>query len=187
MVQRIILNFNRHLANFFAAYLVLACPWAIALPDDSQQPIHITADQALRNEKEGITIYNGHVELEQGSLHITADKITIYSIEEEADKIIAKGKPALLRQQPELEKGLIQARANVIEYYKKEARVHLKQDARIEQDGSLVTGETIDYFIDEQLVKAGSNRTREDSRVQVVIPAQTLQNREDEDGATTGE
>ena len=180
------MNFKPCAASLLTVFAIITGPSASALPEDSQQPIHITADQALRNEKEGITVYNGHVELEQGSLHITADKITIYSLEEEADKIIAKGKPALLRQQPELEKGLLQARANIIEYYKKEARIHLKQDARIEQDGSRVTGETIDYFIDEQLVKAGSIRTREDSRVTVVIPAEALQNQEDKDGATAG-
>jgi lipopolysaccharide export system protein LptA len=155
-----------------------------ALPDDQEQPIHITADQALRDEKGGFTVYSGNVQMSQGSLHISADKITIFRIVEEADKIVARGTPAQLQQQPDPEKGLVYARANVIEYYKMEARIHLRKDAQIEQDGSSVTGETIDYYINEQLVKAGSNRSREDSRVQVVIPAQSLQNSEANSGAT---
>ncbi len=160
---------------------------SIALPEDSEQPIRITADQALRNEKEGLTVYKGNVELNQGSLHITADRITIYRIVEEADKIVARGSPALLRQKPDPKKGPIEARAQIIEYYKIEARVHLAQDASIEQDGSRVTGETIDYYIDQQLVKAGSNRTEEDSRVEVIIPAQSLQKSEDDSGASESE
>jgi len=156
----------------------------LALPDDQGQPIRITADQALRDEKGGFTVYSGHVEMDQGSLHISADKITIFRIVEEADKIVAKGKPALLQQQPDPEKGLVNARAGTIEYYKLESRVHLKHEAQIEQDGSSVTGETIDYYIDEQLVKAGSSRNREDSRVEVVIPAQSIQNSEAGSGAT---
>ena len=155
-----------------------------SLPDDREQPIRITADQALRNEKEGFTVYTGNVEMVQGTLHITANKITIYRIVEEADKIVAKGRPAHLQQQPELEKGLVNAHAEIIEYYKDEARVHLKQNARIEQDGSQVTGDTIDYYVNEQLVKAGSNRSKEDSRVVVVIPAQAIQKSEDSSGTT---
>jgi lipopolysaccharide export system protein LptA len=155
-----------------------------ALPEDREQPIRVTADQALRNEKEGFTVYSGNVEMVQGTLNITANKITIYRLVEEADKIVAKGHPAHLQQQPEAGKGLVSAQAEIIEYYKDEARVHLKQNARIEQDGSKVTGDTIDYYVNEQLVKAGSNRTKEDSRVVVVIPAQAIQKSEDNSGAT---
>jgi lipopolysaccharide export system protein LptA len=172
----------------FLLALVSAClvDSALALPEDQQQPIRISADQALRNEKEGITVYSGNVEMEQGSLHISADRITIYRIVEEADKIVAKGQPAQLQQQPDPNKGPVKASAGVIEYYKIEERVHLKHDARIEQDGSRVTGETIDYYIAEQLVKAGSSRANDDSRVQVVIPAQSLQKNGSESGAADG-
>ena len=174
-------------ALLLALWGILLTGTAVALPEDRQQPINITADQALRNEKEGLTVYKGNVELQQGSLLITADKITIYRIVEEADKIVAKGQPAQLQQQPEPDKSLVKARAGIIEYYKAEARVHLRHDAQIEQEGSRVTGETIDYFIDEQLIKAGSNRSREDSRVEVVIEAQALQKNEGDSGATDSE
>lgn len=167
------------------ACLLASAAWA--LPEDRDQPIRITADQALRNEKEGYTVYTGNVKMDQGSLRISADKITIYRIVEDADKIVAKGKPAELQQQPDPEKGVIEARAEVIEYYKAEARVLLKHSAYIEQDGSKVTGETIDYYIDEQLVKAGSRRDKDDSRVEVVIPAQATQKSEAASGATDSE
>jgi lipopolysaccharide export system protein LptA len=159
---------------------------AQALPEDANQPIHVTADQALHNEKQGFTVYNGHVEMEQGSLRISADKITIYRMTDEADKIVAKGQPAQMQQQPEPGKGPIKAQAGVIEYYKTEARIHLRIGAQIEQDGSTVRGETIDYYIDDQLVKAGSNRSREDSRVEVVIPAQSIRTSEGERGEAKG-
>ncbi len=158
-----------------------------ALEEDNLKPIRISADKALRNEKEGFTVYSGNVEMEQGSLRINAKKITIYRIAEEADRIVARGKPAHLQQQPEPGKGVVQAQAGIIEYYKGEARIHLKQNARIEQDGAKVAGETIDYYIDEQLVKAGSNRKNADSRVEVIIPAQNVPKREGGSGATDRE
>jgi lipopolysaccharide export system protein LptA len=180
-------NAGHHAVLLLALSGMLLTTTVAALPEDRQQPINITADQALRNEKEGFTVYNGNVELQQGSLHITADKITIYRIVEEADKIVAKGRPAQLQQQPEPDKSPVKASAGIIEYYKAEARVRLKQDAQIEQEGSRVSGETIDYFIDEQLIKAGSNRSKEDSRVEVVIEARALQKNEGSSGTTDRE
>jgi len=154
-----------------AAFLcTLMAPAVLALPEDRAQPIVINADQALRDEKQGLTIYSGNVQLDQGTLHISADRITIFRIVEDGDKIVAEGQPARLQQLPNLGEELMHANAGVIEYYKAEERVHLKQDAQIEQGGSIVTGQTIEYFISEQLVKAKSNATQVDSRVQVVIP-----------------
>ena len=150
--------------------LTLPAGLAQALPDDQDQPIHITADKALRDEKLGFTVYSGNVQMDQGSMRLEADKLTIYHVNEDADKIVAEGQPAKMQQQPELDKGTVYAQAGVIEYFKNEDRVHLQTDARIEQDGSLVAGDSIDYFIEEQLVKADSDTADESKRVQVVIP-----------------
>jgi lipopolysaccharide export system protein LptA len=155
-----------------------------ALPEDREQPIRITADQAIRDEKQGFTVYSGNVQMDQGSLHIDADKITIYHSQEDASRVIAEGAPARMHQQPEPDKGLVMAEANKIEYFKEEDRALLTQNARIQQDGSTVTGDTIEYFISEQLVRADSNQDAADSRVEVVIPAQTLENTKDNRGDT---
>jgi len=153
-----------------ALSLALGSGHSLALPDDRDQPIHISADKALRDEKQGVTVYSGSVQMNQGSMHIEADTLTIYHIEAEADKIVAEGRPAKMRQRPDMEKGPVHARALVIEYYQREEKVHLKTEARVEQDGAIVTGDSIDYFIAEELVKADSDGTREGNRVQVVIP-----------------
>lgn len=173
---------NKLLTLLIAALL---SPIAAALEDDRSQPIRISADQALRDEKQGVTVYSGNVKMDQGSLYISADKITIFRIVDEADKIVAQGKPAHLQQRPEPDKGLIHAEADTIEYYKAESRIHLRESARLQQDGSTVTGATIEYYIDEQRIVAGSERTEED-RVRVVIEANTLQQDEGASGDTEG-
>lgn len=175
---------GRACALLLALLIVAFSGTVVGLPDDREQPIRITADQALRDEKQGFTEYTGNVRMDQGSLHIEADKITIYHIGEEADKIVAEGAPAHMQQQPELDKGLMHARANVIEYYKVEDRVHLRENAQVEQDGSTVAGDTIDYFITEQLVRADSNQAESSSRVEVVIPAQVVNEQESDSGPT---
>ena len=163
--------------------LSLGSLYANALPGDREQAIHISADKALRDEKKGLTVYSGNVALDQGSLHISADRITVYRIEEEGDKIIAKGQPALVQQQANENEDVMRAHADVIEYYKSEDRLRLHSNAQIEQGGSTVKGQTIDYFITQQLVKAVSDQSQEDSRVEVVIPASRLEKKEGESGA----
>jgi len=164
--------------------LALAATAARALPGDRDQPIHITADKALRDEVEGVTIYTGNVELVQGSMELEADKLTIYHNTDVADEIIAEGNPARMRQQPELDKALVHARARVITYYKNEDKVHLQTDARIEQEGAVVEGDAIDYFIAKQLITAESDQSREDNKVVVVIPPSV---RKDSDSDTPKE
>ncbi len=159
----------------------------LALPDDRDQPIRIEADEALRDEKQGFTRYEGNVKMVQGSLHIEADQITVYHDEQQADRILANGKPARLQQQPALDKAPVKARAEIIEYHKSEDRVQLRQNAHIEQDGSIVTGDSIDYYISEQLVRADSDKSRGDGRVQVVIPAQALEEDKDDSGTADSE
>ena len=74
---------------------------ALALPDDQQQPIKIAADTATRDERAGITIYEGNVQLTQGSLKIVADMLTVTQNGSTANIIVATGNPATLTQQPE--------------------------------------------------------------------------------------
>lgn len=169
--------------TFAAAAWLLLAPGAIALPEDRQQPIRISADQALRDERQGFTEYTGNVRLQQGSLQIEAEKITVFHQQVAADRILAEGNPARLQQQPQADKGIVHAAAQRIEYFKAEERVHMRRKARIEQEGSIVTGDSIDYYMAEQRVRADSGQREDGGRVEVVIPAQVL---EDENGAASG-
>lgn len=168
--------------------LLLSLPAALtqALPTDRDQPIHITADKALRDEKKGVTIYSGHVQLVQGSLELKADKLTIHHTSEDAEEIIAEGHPAKMRQQPEVDKGVVNAHAEVIHYFRTEERVVLQSDARLEQDGAVVTGNSIEYLIAKQLITAESDPTNPNGPVVVVIPP-NVQQKEGGSGATKSE
>lgn len=173
-------------APFVLATLLLGSLGAkavLALPDDRLQAIEITAERAYRDEKAGFTVYSGQVILEQGSLHIEADKVTIFHDREAADRIIAIGKPARLRQQPEPDKGFVTASAGRIVYVKSRERITLLEAAVIEQDGAVVSGESIDYYMAEQRVLADAGAQGDDARVQVFIPAAVVEERSAEEGA----
>lgn len=146
-----------------------------ALPEDSEQPIFINSNSAMKDDKQGLTIYKGSVDMTQGTLRIDAEKITIYSNAEAVTKIIAEGKPAKLKQKPEIDKGDVTARASMIEYWVGEKKLRLSQNAHIDQDGSTIKGETIRYDMSNARIEAdgGTETTPNKGRVQVVIPPRT--------------
>ena len=157
---------------------------ALALPGDADQPIRITADTAIRDEKQGFTVYRGSVHMIQGSMDIVADTITIFHETAQADKIVAEGKPAKMHQRPQIGEPLIRATAEIIEYYKTEERVHLKINAYITQDGSSVTGDSIEYHIADELIQAGSEQAPDGQQVRVVIAPKALRDEESVDGSS---
>ena len=152
-------------------------PTAHALPDDRNQPIRITADSAIRDERQGETRYTGSVELTQGSLQINADTLTLRQGDGETQIITATGSPASLRQIPEADSPPIEATAGKIEYNQNADTVTLTQDARIEQDGAIVTGAVIDYVLGERRVTAsGTTETKDDKqRVEMIIPPSAIE------------
>jgi len=166
--------------------LVLGAASVVALPEDRLKAISISAERAERHERGGYTVYSGDVVLEQGSLHIEADQLTIYHDREAADRIIAVGAPARMRQQPAVDKGFVHASANRIVYEKSKQLVRLSTAASIEQDGAVVTGDSIEYFMAEQRVRADSAASDDKARVQVFIPADVIEEQAGDEGKRAG-
>ncbi len=161
-----------------ASAVIAISPLAIALPEDSQQPIHISSDSAIRDDKRGLTIYEGDVDITQGTLNIRADKVTIYSDAKQVTKMIALGKPARFKQKPEPEKGDVIAKADTIEYRVTKKIITLTDNASLDQDGSKITGDKIDYDINAARIEAAGSSQPENGngRVNVVIPPAPSQN-----------
>jgi lipopolysaccharide export system protein LptA len=145
------------------------------LEEDKEQPIQIVADKAVRDEQAGETRYEGNVILTQGSLQIISDQLIIYHDQQSADVIVAIGSPATLVQQPAPEQSPVAAEAERIEYIRSEDLIRLLNNARVEQDGSILSGKQIDYLVTERKVRAAGAADGEgESRVEVVIPPENL-------------
>ncbi len=77
------------------AALLLVTPLATwGLDTDRNQPIHIEADRATLEEKGNKSIFEGNVELRQGTLQLHGDHMTVLLTNRQVDKIILTGKPA---------------------------------------------------------------------------------------------
>lgn len=157
-----------------AAALLLLLPAAVpvrALPDDRDQPIYISSDRAERDERKGTTVYTGDVEVDQGTLHISADSVTILESDDAVSQILATGQPAKMRQKPAVDREPVYARARTIQYEVAGEVLTLVDEASVTQEGTTVTGDRIVYFVREQRVKASGGGTASgQERVKVVIP-----------------
>jgi len=143
-----------------------------ALPDDVNQPIRVMADNAVRDESRGQTIYSGDVTISQGSLVISAESIIILESNSEVASIVASGQPATLSQQLSLDGEIVNASADSIKYSIETAVVQLMDNAALTQGGSKISSQQITYNVRDQIINAQS--AGNGSRVEMVIPAKVI-------------
>lgn len=169
------------LTNICLCLMALLPAAASALPNDQQQPLHISSDTAEVDDLKGISIYRGAVYITQGSIKLKAKKVTIYSNNQGISKLVAIGSPAHFQQLPESGGEIMHAFGNTIEYYVAEERIKLKKQAKLEQEKNVFTGERIDYDIKRRVVNAYSdsnqgNSSSDSPRVNLVIQPNKINN-----------
>ncbi len=149
--------------SLIIALLISILPIAShALESDATQEITIQSNSADFDRKSGIANYIGNVIFEQGTLKITADKITLFSNEhKKLTKAVAKGESAHFQQLMEGDKGLTKAEAQTITYRTADKNITLVKDAILNQEGNEFTGETIVYNMIEESVSAKGGTTTE--------------------------
>ena len=128
--------------------LVLLASGAVAhaLSTDSDQPISILADRAEHDDATRMTIYRGNVVIDQGSLHITGETVTInFDAHDEVTKITTVGAPAHFRQLPDGDTGYRKAWARHMEYFPEQDLIMLSGEALYEKDGSRVQADRLVY------------------------------------------
>jgi len=144
-------------------------PGAAALTTDREQPIQIEADSADADDAQKITIYKGDVIIDQGTLRITGDHVTIhYNERGDFTKLIALGNPARFRQLPDGaadEEGNYQrARASRMEYFKENDSIVLLGNAVYGQGGDRVAADRIDYDSRNSRMKARTLTAAKDGK-----------------------
>jgi lipopolysaccharide export system protein LptA len=135
--------------------------WALALPEDRDQPIEINADTAVINEKENRARYEGAVVVTQGTLKLNGDLVDLSTNESgEVDSFIATGAPARfenLRRETDAEP--VRGRAAQIEYSYDTDLVVLTGDAEITTEDSVFAGPEITYALESGEVVASGSRS----------------------------
>lgn len=161
----------------FVLFMVLNSHIIIAA---SKDPINIEADNAKIIEKEGKSIYTGNVILIQGTIRLTADSVTVTSVDGKLNQITAKGKPVRYEEKGQTSDGDISGQAELLEYFTTENRILLLDNAKLTQGRTQFSGNRIEYNTDTDIVTAEVSKTGSE-RVQVIIEPEKLLGKPDDE------
>ncbi len=136
--------------KIFLIALLILFGHATALVTDSTEPIEVSANTVVIDEREKLSTYTGKASITQGSLTLNAQTIQLFNNQQGVIKVIAKGtykQPAYYQQNQPNQPRFIEARALEITYLIKQELLHLKGKAYLMQGFDSFSGATLDYDI----------------------------------------
>ena len=141
-----------------------------ALESDQDQPIELTADYADIDESRGLSIYKGDVDLQQGSMRLRADIVTVHHVDRKPERMVAEGQPVKFQQQSD--KGPVKGEARRAEYEVGTENLILIGDAVVVQGKDSMRSDRIIYDRVRSVVKAGAAaKGKERVRISIQPPA----------------
>jgi lipopolysaccharide export system protein LptA len=150
-----------------ALFLLLLPTQLWALGSDGDQPIEVEADSLEIREAENISIYEGSVNLVQGSLQISCDRMVIhFNDANELQLIEMTGDPASLRQLDNDQQEML-GQAKQIDYIEAQSLIELRGTARFDHAGDIIEGDLIRVNTESNAIQAGSSES--DQRVKMLI------------------
>ncbi|MFK8027174.1 MAG: lipopolysaccharide transport periplasmic protein LptA [Gammaproteobacteria bacterium] len=139
-----------------------------ARSDDSEKPIHITADTAELNEKSGISIYRGDVKMVQGTTILHGDIITVYTANNEVEKMISVGDLATYEEITD-DGDKVYAESEEMIHNSSENKVELFRRGKITQVGNIIRSDYILYLTEEGVIDTGTKK----DRIEMIIQPKT--------------
>ena len=151
---------------------ILICSNTFALPDDKEQRVDVSSDSSELFLDENKVIHYGTEEnpvvINQGSMRIEGQEVTIINENGEPKTITAIGNPARFQQQPEVDKAIIYGKGDKIFFDNTIQFLTMNEDAELIQEGNILRGFHVEYDMVAQKARANSNGNEED-RVNMVI------------------
>lgn len=152
------------IALFMAMFIMSS---AQARQSDFSKPIDVNADRSEFDEKAGVQLLIGNVEIIQGTMLIKADRIAIsLDNNNQLSKIEGSGSPILFQQENEAGEQ-VTGQANSIEYDAINGSLVLTGNATLEQPRQRLQSDRIVFNSTEQKVSAeGGESGRVSIRIQ---------------------
>lgn len=161
--------------NLLTALLLFTLP-AITWAADSVEKIFISADQMQMNINSGKSVYTGNVNISQGTLVLTGDKVTLKRSNDEVERITVTGKPARYKQVNEAGEP-IEAQSEHMLYIASQNQLTLTINAHLQQPDVKLSSQKIIYDTQKRIVIAGGNdekkttdaKTKKTQRVNIML------------------
>ena len=132
-------------ACLLLAAAALGVPPANAERSDRAKPLNIEADRLSLDDLKKESLFEGNVQLTQGSLMLRADRVVVRQDEQGFNYAFATGAPAYFRQKREGFDEYIEGFAQRLEYDGKQDKVEMFTEARVKKGIDEVRGDYISY------------------------------------------
>ncbi|HTM63635.1 MAG TPA: lipopolysaccharide transport periplasmic protein LptA [Gammaproteobacteria bacterium] len=126
-----------------------------ALPGDSKEMLHIKADSTIINYKRGTKYFQGNVIVDQGTTHITADRMTTKENDKHLiEEAIAYGINDLAHfwTTPKAGEQVVDAHAKIIKFYPITHNATLQSNVHVMQGENNFQGQLIHYNMNDQTI-----------------------------------
>lgn len=130
---------------------------------DRERPIHLESDAVVVDNINQTSVFEGKVELTQGTLRILAEKVVLTQDKEGYQHCTATGKLASFRQKQEGSNDYMEGYGERIEYDTRTETVDFFGQARIKREGDDVRGDHITYNTKTEVFQVSSNTNDADS------------------------
>lgn len=161
----------RRLLILVDVWLGLGCTPSWALPSDQNQPLNIQADQAVIDQRKGISTYRGKVHVVQGTMEINGNELIMHH--DDAGKptsITINGNLATYKQQIQLNEPEVHGEATQMLYMTNSDILTLIGKARVTRGTDVVEGEKILYDRqNDRILANGESTGNSQGRVQITI------------------
>ena len=143
---------------------------ALARQSDLSQPIDVRADSSEYDEKAGTQTLTGNVEISQGTMRITADRIAIALKDNALSSITGTGSPIRFEQENEAGE-LMQGEAERIVYDAQAGVLTLEGSASLSQPRQNLVSDSITF--DARTQKVSAKGGGDEGRVSIQIQPPT--------------
>jgi lipopolysaccharide export system protein LptA len=159
--------------RLLAAALALAAAPAMAERADREKEIVVGADRLTADDANKVSTFEGSVVITQGTMRMTAHKVTV---KEDADRhkvYVANGAPVTFRQKRDKVDEWVEGFAERAEFDDRNDVLRLFNRARVKSNQNEITGDFISYDMKREVAEVSGappgQKAPKDARVKVII------------------
>lgn len=167
-----------------ACLLAAIASTALAERADREKQIVVAGDRAVADDAQKTLVFDGNVVITQGTMRMTASKVTVREDKDKHQYYVANGAPVTFRQKRDNVDEWIEGQADRAEFDDRNDVLKLFNRARVKRNNDELTGEFITYDMRRDVAEvtgapAGTSAPNNTGRVKVIISPP----RRDEKGA----
>ena len=143
----------RTAATILAAALALAASAALAEKADREKEIVVGADRLLADDAHKSSTFEGNVVVTQGTMRMTASKVTVREDAERHKYYVAIGSPVTFRQKLDNSDEWVEGYAERAEFDDRNDVLRLYNHARVKRSRNEIAGDFISYDMRKELAE----------------------------------